>query len=289
MSIAASLLGDLEVLQYLAEIPDNTYKPQNYDSPLDMHEVDLDEPFDMEDICYYLASNAHWNALKWAISEKYPHKYTTLEGAVYGGANIEILQWLYSQGCIYIEFEGYSILKCVARRGDWSVMKWLRQIGCHWDPADMHNWKMTDCLRQISCPWDASTFTSALKIYDVDVLSWLKDNGGPWNQDVFYVAVERGDFKLLVWLRMEGFPWESRTFNYAISQGADIFTLKWFLYEDTSLMDDNTFNAAIKRGDMDILKWLRTKNCKVTKHTFIYAIEQKVNMDIMNVLLGCLG
>jgi hypothetical protein len=181
MSIAASLLGDLEVLQYLAEIPDNTYKPQNYDSPLDMHEVDLDEPFDMEDICYYLASNAHWNALKWAISEKYPHKYTTLEGAVYGGANIEILQWLYSQGCIYIEFEGYSILKCVARRGDWSVMKWLRQIGCHWDPADMHNWKMTDCLRQISCPWDASTFTSALKIYDVDVLSWLKDNGGPWN------------------------------------------------------------------------------------------------------------
>jgi hypothetical protein len=60
MSIAASILGDLEVLQYLAEIPDNNYKPQNYDSAsLDRVDIyDMDEPFYMEDICYYLASNA---------------------------------------------------------------------------------------------------------------------------------------------------------------------------------------------------------------------------------------
>jgi hypothetical protein len=140
------------------------------------------------------------------------------------GADIKILQWLHSHGCRHIDRDGYSMLKFVAQRGDWSVMKWLRQVEHFWwEIADsMHHWKMTDWLRQISCPWDASTFTSALKIYDLDVLSWLKDNGCPWNKDVFYAAVERGDFKLLVWLRMKGFRWESRTFNYAISQGADI-------------------------------------------------------------------
>jgi hypothetical protein len=245
MTVLASIVGDLEALQYLSKIPANICTPQKYGCNVSM-----------ECICYLLASHGHWNALQWAISENYPHKHYTLTGAVEGGANIDMLQLLSSQGCEGNQFA----FKLSAERGDWILMKFLHQI---------------------QCPWDSRTFAAAVSKCELDVLRWLKTYKCPWNADVFNVAVDRGDFKVLVWLQMEGFPWKSSVFNYAMREGNDFFTLQWFLHQDNSLMDDNTFNVAIQRGDIEILQYLRTKKCKMTAYNFMYAIKHKVTMDVL--------
>jgi hypothetical protein len=262
MTVVASILGDLHTLQYLAGIPDNIFIPRNHEDLLDH------ESFNLEDICYLLARNGHWKALKWAMSEQYPHYNYTLRGAVQGGAGIEMLQWLHSQGC-WGDGDEHT-LRWAAVRGDWNIMKWLREIGC---------------------PWDLYTFSAAVRNenFDLEVLKWLKSNNCPWGPSnstfgafvSFTAAIDRGDLKILLWLRMEGCPWDSSVLNYAIREGIDLFTLQWFLYEDISLMNHDTFNMAIQRGDIEILEWLRSKNCPVTFNNFVYAIEHKVPMNIL--------
>jgi hypothetical protein len=120
MTVVASILGDLHTLQYLAGIPCNIFIPKNYEDLRDYGS------FNLEDICYLLAFNGHWNALKWAISEQYPHIHYTLAGAVQGGADMEMLQWLHSQGCTGDQYT----FKMAAQRGNWTIMKWLHEIGC---------------------------------------------------------------------------------------------------------------------------------------------------------------
>jgi hypothetical protein len=162
MTVAASVLGDLKALQYLAGSPENIFLPKNYKGLLFNMTSGGSQLlgkgfFNMACVCGLLAKYGHWKALKWAISQKYPHKYCTLTGAAEGGASIEILQWLSSQGCLGDE----STFTCATERGDWNIMKWLRQIGC---------------------PWDSETFSAAVRNekFDLEVLKWLKINKCPW-------------------------------------------------------------------------------------------------------------
>ena len=67
MSFAASVLGDLDALQYLKGIPENPIVPEQYEEPLDVDERD-----NIEGVCFFLAWQGHWKALKWAIAEGYP-------------------------------------------------------------------------------------------------------------------------------------------------------------------------------------------------------------------------
>jgi hypothetical protein len=263
MTVSASILGDLEALQYLAGIPDNIFIPKNYDglrysSELNGSALLGEDSFDMECVCYFLASNGHWKALKWAITEQFPHKSVVLTGAVEGGADMDMLHWLHSQGCVGDE---ETFLNATIR-GDWNILKWLRAIGC---------------------PWHDDTFAAAAAYCDLEVLKWLKMNQCPFApmENPFVGAANRGDLKILVWLRMEGCPLNKRTFFWAIRTGADLLTLQWFLHEDISLMSCYTFEAAIHRGDIEILEWLRSKNCPMQSNHFVYAIEHKVPMNIL--------
>jgi hypothetical protein len=242
MTVLASILGDLEALQYLAGIPDNIFIPKNFKGLLfnmtsgGSELLGKEASFNMACVCGLLAKYGHWKALKQAISDQYPHP-DTLSGAVNGGADMEMLQWLHSQGCLGDE----HTLRWAAVRGDWNIMKWLREIGC---------------------PWGSETFPAAVRNenFDLEVLKWLKINKCPWGPSnsafgaimAFTAAVRRGDLKILLWLRMEGCPWDSSVLYSAIRDGTDLLTLQWFLYEDISLMNHKTFDAAIQRGDIEI-------------------------------------
>jgi hypothetical protein len=263
ITVLASILGDLEALQYLAGVSDNIFIPKN-DESLFNGELLEKGYFDMECICYLLASNAHWKALKWAISEKYPHKYGTLTGAIMGGADMDMLHWLHSQGCLGDEYA----FKSVAERGDWNIMMWLREINCRWDKR---------------------TFIAAADKCSLDILRWLKTENCPWDEQVFHAAAKRGDFKILVWLRLKACPWNSDTFTYAVEGGADLATLEWLYYEKCPLAS-TTFIAAIKRGDMEILEWLRLLRCPMSSLNFTEAIEYNVNIRMLKWMrgVGCL-
>jgi hypothetical protein len=120
-------------------------------------------------------------------------------------------------------------------------------------------------------------------------VSGLKEENCPWDESVFQAAAERGDIKILFWLRMEECPWESDTFNEAIESGADLVTLQWFLHEDKSLIDENTFPSAVRRGDKDIMKWLHSKDCEMGENDFTAAVEDDVPWDILKCMhkVGC--
>jgi hypothetical protein len=258
MSVVACVFGDLEALQYLNEIPCNPFVPGRYDGL-------LHKDCNMESICYILACNGHWNALKWAVMKQYPCEKYTLKAAVMGGADTATLSWLQSSGC---KFQSRATFVAAIKRGDIDVMRWLR-------------------VRK--CPMDAKIFQVALLHGNLNILDWLKEENCRWDESLFRAAAEKGDREVLQWLRMEKCPLTSDTFNHAISYGADLATLQWFLHEDKSLMDDESFILAVRRGDEKILEWLHSMNCKMCEDDFAMAIMEDAPWDILTCMhrVGC--
>jgi hypothetical protein len=249
MTVMACVCGDLEALQYLHGIAENPFVPGRYEGL-------LHKKCNMERLCYILACNGHWKALKWAVTKQYPCENYVLKGAVMGGADVAMLEWLQSKGCQH----STTVFVAAVKRGDIDVMTWLRKM---------------------KCPMDEETFKEAALHGDLKILKWLKEEDCPWDETVFQAAAERGDIKILFWLRMEDCPWNSDTFNQAIKSGADLVTLQWFLYEDILLMDENTFEYAVRRGDLEILKWLHSKDCEMHEYDFSTAVEEGVSFDML--------
>jgi hypothetical protein len=248
MSFGAAVFGDLDALQYLSEIDEN---------PLTPNRVSEEPEYKLEDISYILARTQHWKGLKWAVDKGYSMDGYTLGGAIRGGANMEMLEWLISMDC---EPDEVTFLYA-AENGNMEVMKWLREI---------------------DCPWDEDTFEAAVGHKNMDMLMWLENEGCPWNEDIFKKAAATGNLQILLWLRVKGCPWDSRTFSGAICGGADLFTLEW-LHHEKCPWDEETFIVAVKRGDFEILRWLRDKQCPWDA-SCIHAALKKKNGDVLEWL-----
>ena len=120
-------------------------------------------------------------------------------------------------------------------RGDFVIMKWLREIGC---------------------PWSEYLFEKAVNHGNLEMLKWLKEEVCPWSKLVFDNVAINGDINILFWLKEEGFPWDHDVYVLiqAISGGADILT-------KMSHGQRILFRAAVRRGDLVILKWFRKEGC----------------------------
>jgi hypothetical protein len=261
MRRVASVFGDLEVLQYLTEITDDTLA---LESSSGSHKERWKEPWDK--IGDILGRNQHWKCLKWLVGKKYSNHEFIIRGAIRGGADLEMLKWLHSMDCKVTEgtfvFAAYYI-------GNIEILQWLRVIGC---------------------PWNALTFRAAVETgKSMDILIWLRKEGCPWSAKVFDMAVRLKDKSISLWLRVEGCPWDSRTFTTAVSvtEKVDLWVFKW-LHNEKCPWDKNTFIAAVKRGDMDILKWLHEKQCPWDAECIHAAIKEK-NIKVVEWLRkqGC--
>jgi hypothetical protein len=247
---AAAIFGDLEALEYLTEIDDN---------PLSPNRVRVEHRYILKWMYYLLGRCQHWKGLKIVVQKKYFADETgnLVGGAIRGGANMEILKWLLSMGCI----ADHWTFIYAAEYGNIEIMKWLREI---------------------DCPWDEDTFYYAMEHNDLDMVRWLKKEGCPWDAGVFENAAKTGNRDLMLWLRVQGCPWNARTFSSAIDGGVDMLTLEW-LHHEKCPWNEYAMIAAVKRGDLEILRWLREKQCPWNAECFHAALKKK-NGDVLEWL-----
>jgi hypothetical protein len=117
-------------------------------------------------------------------------------------ANLEMLQWLYSQDSLWFE-SGYpwdeETCEDAAANGDFEMLKWL-------------------CT--VRCPWDEDTIAAVLENGDLELLQWLHSEGGlELDDSIFTWVASLGNLEMLQWLHDEGCPWDEDTCEAAARCG----------------------------------------------------------------------
>ena len=100
------------------------------------------------------------------------------------GGQLETLQWLRSQGCLWCNWTCYR----AAIHGHLEVLRWARDNGCPWQADEI-------CDMAAQCG-------------HLSVLKYARSQGCPWGTSTTYWAATRGHLEMLQWLRYEGCPWD---------------------------------------------------------------------------------
>jgi hypothetical protein len=83
-----------------------------------------------------------------------------------------------------------TLCETVAQKGNLTVLKYLRSLGCS---------------------WDRFTCTYAAENGHLDVIKWCRENGCPWDQHTCAYAAEYGHLDVIQWCRQNGCPWDDWT------------------------------------------------------------------------------
>jgi hypothetical protein len=126
------------------------------------------------------------------------------------------------------------LCRTAARKGNLTVLKYLRSI---------------------QCSWYSDTCAFAAGNGHLDVIKWCRENGGAWDSWTCAAAAEKGHLDVIKWCRQNGCEWDEYTCKYAAANG-HIDTLKW-CRQNGCLLDTWTCGNAAKNGHLDVVKWLR--------------------------------
>ncbi len=157
-------------------------------------------------------------------------------------------------------------------------------------------------LRKMNFPWSGDTVKFAVQYGRFELLKWAIENGCPWNEWVCPMAAEQGRLDILEWVRSKGCPWDSRTCSCAAYSNR-LGVLKWahangcpfdareayiqaitgnqlemmrYLFDEGHLPEDvQLCSRAARLGRLDILKWLRGKNCPWDVSVSVQSAERK--------------
>ena len=93
--------------------------------------------------------------------------------------------------------------------------------------AAQHGWfSLLKWLREMKCPWDPTTCNGAAIGGHLEILKWAREKGCPWYEGVCFYAAQAGKFEVLKWLREGGCPWDLHTCSGAAA-GGHLDILKW--------------------------------------------------------------
>ena len=192
-------------------------------------------------------------------------------------------------------------LTCLAAANGYKdVLKWLKRKGCPWHEKEIKRTSFAELLigrRECDHPWHQCVPRYAAKGGQIELLRWWKfEEKLPWeseleNGTLCNIAVRERNVELLSWLMTEAeCVWDSNTCNYAATHGSlPVFKLLWeegaewssqvslhaakmghidilrYIVEQEldGVVYEDTCAAAAVGGHLDVLKWLRSPECKV--------------------------
>ena len=73
--------------------------------------------------------------------------------------------------------------------------------------------------RERECPWEFRTSSGAAGGGHLEVLKWMRENGGALNELTCTYAAGKGHLEVLKWLREVQCPWNENTTTYAAKYG----------------------------------------------------------------------
>lgn len=168
-------------------------------------------------------------------------------------ADIPVLEWLDDNN---YEWKSGCLLETAAMDGRLDLIEWLYNRDCQWD--------------NITCPGFAN----------LEILQYVRN----MDDNACTEAAEYGKFENLKWLRSCGYQWDEET----IAATTDLEIIKWMRDRtihgnDICPWNVKTFNMAIKRGDIEIITWLRDNNCPANKSTCFEAVKRN-SLEILKLL-----
>ena len=105
----------------------------------------------------------------------------------------------------------------------------------------------------------------------LETLKWIRANGGTWTSWATNSAARNGHLETLKWIRDNGGTWTSNAANWAATSG-HLETLKWIRANGGTWTSDAT-NWAARNGHLETLKWIRANGGKWTSAAADWAAE----------------
>jgi hypothetical protein len=231
------------------------------------------------------AAGAHTRVLQFLHDEERPWDSTVCSAAAKRG-HLSTLQWLHERGCpwaldqiachaaesgsiamlLYLKKQGVEYdartMDGAARKGHLAVCQFLAAEGCPWSvhatesAASGGHLETVRFLHENGCPWNATTICErAARSGNIELLHYLKQQGGVFSAAVMSTAAERGDLRTCHYLHTEQCPWNSRACSSA-ARGNHLDTLRW-LHEQGCPLDISEIGllAAIF-GHLPVIKFL---------------------------------
>jgi hypothetical protein len=284
-TVAASL-GDLEVLQYLQDIPTNKWIVANCDTDSEVFDF-------LSFVNTLLLWYKHFKAFRWADTMLFPMDEWVFDASIVRGLDLDVLKWLRKKD---YPWSAHTFPLAVGLR-NMDVLKWLHLEDCPWSKEtfeyaiDSHrDFNVLVWLRIQGCPWDEWSLIRALSRDDEDrilILQWLLREQCPCTEYVLSNVImwyNIFSLQVLVDAKCKFLP---HHLHLAIKYNQDLDVLN-LLRQAECPMDCDTFCCAVKRGDMEILRWLKDQGCPWNSSVFTAAVE-KGNREIIRWLFdeGC--
>ena len=155
----------------------------------------------------------------------------TCSGAAYGG-HLQVLQWARSLGCPWDE----ETCALAAQKGHLMVLMWACSQGC---------------------PWGATLFRMASEAGELEIMQWLLTQGWNLEWETYWVAIRKAQFHVIEWLQRGG--WEIGKLFFDLFCTCLAFFLTHFFFSKKKV--PGTLAYAAREGRLNVLRWLRVRNC----------------------------
>jgi hypothetical protein len=204
------------------------------------HGCPVDDPSFIQEV----AKHQDLEMLRWLQTTVGPGMFThhLLHGAAQAGSNA-VLEWADEQHPAYVWPSCGTLCESAARHGHLDTVKWLRAKGCRWDmytsqaAVEEGHARVLRYVLENGCSTHNSALMTAVAKGWVGVLDVLYDHGIQMTQDVYIHSIHHGQLGVVRWLYEEAeVPWTARV-----------------CYE------------AAKRGELNILQYLRSQGCPWNK------------------------
>eukprot|EP00953_Heterococcus_sp_UTEX-ZZ885_P002106 1644-Heterococcus_DN1.PRE.5 len=231
------------------------------------------------------AAGAHLCVLEFLRDEGCEWDETACAAAAKHG-HLFILRWLHEEGCPWFEED---ICSDAAVSGSTEVLLYLMQQGCVLNldtmrsAAMMGHLAICQFLVAEQCPFDAGACTLAAQSGCMEVMRFLIESGCPWDVDAISVrAAESGDMQLLQYLKQQGGMFSEDVMRAAAHAG-DVHLCR-YLYDEQCPWDTTACENAAHGGHVDTLRWLHEQDCPWDPYTVRSAAAVGGHADVLNYM-----
>lgn len=156
-----------------------------------------------------------------------------------------------------------ELFEQAVKTGSLEAFEWLKSNGGTWRSMEFETGSEQSLGENVLI----------LAIYrgNLDILEWLYNDGCTMTTDVFYTAICLGDIGILDWLwsKESTFDLDEDVFDLA---EFNIDTQKWLLSKGCLFYARSIIDDAVRDGQIENVKFLRSIGCYWDKHTFELAV-----------------
>lgn len=251
-----------------------------------------------EHMACLIAENGNLEALKWANNViRVPMNTNVAYGAATSG-NLEMLRWMHSESVC--ELDGRSVGPGAAGHGHFHIVRWLHahdmktcvrtlNATAEWGNLQEVAWLVEqDPSHARACCLDYPARGSGRPIASYSeykkIIKFLVSRGARFKRDDFCNSVRQASVRLLKWWRRIGvvddFP--HLTMMYAAEANRrDV--IEWLVDECGYQFGIRMTYAAARMGHIELLAWLRLRNCP-WDHTVPQAASFRKNVPLLRWL-----